>query len=690
MLPFLKRAVVLGVAIAPLIASAQRGLVIAGGVYEDHAALAMRTGFTPAANATVHVYRDGGDRTPSADDARVATAKTNAAGVYVVDIDKPGSYWVAVDSRTIGPQGTWAEQTFGPAGALCAQPDGTTRTNLFEGACFGGRTAAASDDASALPTSEHIAFVTLGDAAMRVDFAFSFDAVTSVADAPNIQGSFRQFLTNANAIKGPNRMRFVPLTPANEQRNTTFGVPPRWWAITLASPLPELRDEDTTIDGTAYSFLAPSSAVNTHPGRIGEPPAMKPQESIIPRLEKPELELRLTGAEGIVCAARCGIRALSMYGAPAGVILRADARIEHVLVGSAPDAEPAQSMGDVAVQIERGTTIARHLYATMQSRAGVIVAKDARLDAEHLDISRCGDPQTGAGIVLLSNGSSIRSSNISANSGAGIIIGSLDGSTPSQGNIIDGSTISSNAGGVILGPGSSRNVIARNDIMWNRLGGITVAPYQSAPPRENRISANRFDENGLRPIVLNIDVEDPNQLSRSAGTCQRTANVANDGIQTPQVTSVRMIMENTLARVTIRGRACAGDVVELYQSFVTSGVREEKAADIPRIRSDKTDLETMTTQEREMQLPSIGEFNYLGSASASADGTFEVTFPVPLIQPTSAVTKTNEETEIWASQVLVYSKPTDRAFSAIAIDAVGNTSEMSVRRGVDNAERAER
>jgi len=688
MLPFLKRAVVLAAAIAPLIASAQRGLVIAGGVYEDHAALAVRTGFTPVANVSVHVYRDGGDRTPGADDARIATTKTNAAGVYMVDVDKPGSYWVAVDSHTFGPKDSWAEQTFGPAGALCAQPDGSIRTNYLDGACVGGRTTAASDDASTLPASEHVAFVTLGESATRVDFAFSFDVVTSLTDGPNIQGSFRQFLTNANAIKGPNRMRFVPLTPATQQRDTTFGVPPRWWVLTLASPLPELRDEDTTIDGTAYSFLAPSSVVNPHPGRIGEPPTMKPQENVVPRLEKPELELRLAGAEGIVCAARCGIRALSMHGAPAAVILRADARIEHVLIGASPDAEPAQTMGDAALQIERGTTIARHLHATMQSRAGIIVAREARLDAERLDISRCGDPQRGAGIVLLSNGSSIRSSSITANPGAGIIIGSLDGSTPSQGNIIDGSTISSNVGGVILGPGSSRNVIARNDIMWNRLGGVTVAPYQTAPPRENRISANRFDENGLRPIVLHTDVEDPNQLSPGAGTCQRTANTPNDGIPTPQVTSVRMEIENNLARVTVRGRACPGDVVELYQSFVTSGVREEKASDIPRIRSDKT-IETITTQEREMQLPSIGEFNYLGSANATADGTFEAMFPVPLIQPTSAVSKTDEETEVWASQVLVYSKPTDRAFSAIAIDAAGNTSEMSVRRGVDEA-RAER
>jgi hypothetical protein len=43
----------------------------------------------------------------------------------------------------------------------------------------------------------------------------------------------------------------------------------------------------------------------------------------------------------------------------------------------------------------------------------------------------------------------------------------------------------------------------------------------------------------------------------------------------------------------------------------------------------------------------------------------------------------DDETSVWASEVLHGAAPADRAFSAIAIDAAGNTSEMSVRRQVD-------
>ena len=660
--------------------SAQRALTIAGGIYEDHAALAERSGFTPAANVTVHLYRDGGDRVPSADDARVDTATTDARGKYVLRAKTAGDHWVVVDSRTIGSKGTWAEQTFGPAGSLCAQPDGSARSNYFEGPCLGGRSTG-SDNASSITTAEHVALVR--DGALRVDFAFSFDAVTSLADGEGIQGSLRQFVVNANAVSGPDRMRFVPLVPAEARRETTMGVPPRWWAITLLSPLPVLRDLDTVIDGTAWNFLSPASQQNVHPGGIGESPTIKLDERLTPRLEKPELEVQFTGAEGIVCTARCGIRAIAVHGAAISIVARADARIEHVLAGAAPDGLPVTTPGDVGLQIENGTTLVRHLLVTMQSRAGILAGHDARVDAERLEVTRCGDPRTGGGIVLLSDGSSIRTSTIASNAGVGIIIGTLDGSVTANGNTIDGSTISSNQAGVILGPGSSRNVIARNDVMWNRLGGITVAPFQTTPPRDNRLSANRFDENGLRPIVLSLDVEDPNTLTSGNDTCTSNPAAANEGIAPPRVTSVRIVHDQGTPRVTISGHACAGQIVELYQAFVTSGVREE-AADLPRIRSDKTEKrESITSGERERMLPSIGEFNYLGSASTTANGSFEATFPLPIVHEVDIQSQTDEEDHVWASEVLHGARPEDRAFSAIAIDATGNTSEMSVRRRVD-------
>lgn len=672
-------AVVCAMAI-PVVAGAQNR-AIAGAVYDDRAALAVRANFVPLAGVTVKLYHDGGDRTPSADDALMATDATNKAGVYVFPAKPAGDYWVAVDSRSIPPAaGAWAEQTYGPGGSLCARPDGITQANNFEGACVGGRSFA-SDDASSLVTSEHVAFVSSSDANSGIDFAFSFNVVTSEAEGDRVQGSLRQFIANANAIGGPSRMRFVPVTPAPEQRHPTMGVPPRWWSIVLATPLPELRDDDTVIDGTAYSLLSPASIVNMHPGRIGETAALRPQDRTVLMIEKPELELTFAGENGIICATRCGLRSLAVHGAANDVLTRADARLEHVLIGTSPDGVPS-TMSTVGLQIEKGMTYARYVLISMQSRAGVVVAAEAKLDAERLEVNRCGDPQSGGGIVLLSDGSTIRLSIISANPGAGIILGSLDGATPAHANTIDSSTISSNQAGVVFGAGSSRNVVSHNDIMWNRLGGVTSAPFETAPPRENRLSANRFDENGLRPIILDLNSQNANELSRSAASCERVPGAANNGISSPRLTGVRVQTDPTVARVTIRGQACPGEIVELYQSFVTSGVRD-KVPDLPRIRSEKNDHETLTNQEREMALPSVGEFNYLGATSTGADGKFEASFPLRVVADTEGASLDREETNIWASQVLLSAAPADRAFSALAIDAAGNTSEMSVRRQVD-------
>jgi hypothetical protein len=666
-------------ALAPLLVQAQNALVIGGGVFEDRAALAVRSNFVPAANVTVRLYRDGSG-------AAVATVRTNEGGVYVFRNLSAGAYWVTVDSKTVGPAGTWAEQTFGPAGSLCASPDGTPRTTWFEGACFSGRNGNASDDASTFATSEHVARVDLREPATSVDFAFSFDAVTNTADGERIQGSLRQFIVNSNAIGGPNRMRFVPLERARDQRETIAGVPPRWWSIILGSALPELRDADTWIDGTAYNFASPGSIINANPGRYGEAPTLKPDERLMPRLEKPELELTLTGAEGIVCAARCAMSFIALHGAPNAVVTRADARFEHVLIGASPDVTPSPTFGTIGVQVEAGTLVARHLLVTAQTRAGIIVGQNAHLNGDRLDISRCGDPASGGAIVLLSDGSSVRTSTIAANGGAGIIIGAPDGSAPANANTIDGCTISGNQAGVLLGPGSSRNVITRNDIMWNRLGGVTSAPFDApaTPPRENRFSANRFNENGLRPIILHLGAENPNELALSEANCDRVPGGANGGIHAPRITDVQVIEDGTAARVILRGRACPGEIVELYQSYVTSGVRNEEQSDLPSIRNERTEArETITNNEREMGLPSIGEFNYLGATNTAADGTFEAAFPLPMLAPEREESSTIEETNIWASQVLPGADPSDRAFSALAIDPAGNTSEMSVRRVVD-------
>jgi len=642
---------------------------ISGTIYLDPPALGVRADFVPTA-ATVKLYRDGGT-TPAAE---VATT----TGRYEFAPVPAGTYWVVVDSKTIGSH-AWADQTFGPPGAVCAQTDGTTRKNFFEGTCAGGRSLA-SDDASSLATAEHVARVESGTA--NVDFAFSFNIVTSVADSG--QGSLRQFVENANALPGPNAMRFVPLTRAVvAAENASLGMPPRWWTIALRSPLPKLSDAGTTIDGEAHSILSTASVVDVNPGRIDEEPYLrKGERQDLPREEKPELELVATGDEGIVCEAACTVRALAIQGAPNAIVTRADATIEQVVIGAHADIEDAPKHGSVGLQVERGKATLRFLYVVLQDVAGIAVAASgARVDGDYVQVMRCGTPTSGAGIALLSDGSTFRHLHVSANDGAGIVIGSPDGKQPASVTVIEDSVISNNLAGIVLAPGSSRNTIARNQITWNRIGGIVAAPYAGNPPQENRITSNVFDENGGRPIALNEE-EKRDILAQASGTCDRVDAVANHGIAAPVIDSVRRSDETKM--VTITGHACANVTVELYRSYVTSEIRNAKENSRMIRRTAKG--ETVTIEQQQLDAyPSIGEFNYVATTVARADGSFEVTFPIELVERAARAAKSDDV--IVTNEQALHGSESDRAYSAIAIDPQGNTSEMSQRTRVKIAER---
>ena len=650
--------------LALLLCSPLAAETISGTVYLDPPALAVRADFTPTA-ANVKLYRDGGN----APVAEIATPN----GHYEFAGLSAGTYEVVVDSKSIGKQ-VWAEQTFGPAGAVCAQTDGTTRTNFFEGTCVGGRSLA-SDDASSLATAEHIARVPSGTS--NVDFAFSFNIVTSIADSG--QGSLRQFVVNANALPGPNAMRFVPLTRAVvATENASLGMPPRWWTIALQSALPALSDAGTTIDGEAHNILSTASVIDVNSGRIDEEPYLrKGERQDLPREEKPELELVAAGAEGIVCDAACTIRALAIHGAPNAIVTRADATIEQVVIGAHADIEDAPKHGSVGLQVEKGKATLRFLYVTVQDTAGIAVAAQkstsARVDGDYVQVLRCGTPTSGAGIALLSDGSTFRHSHISANDGAGIIIGSPDGKQPASVTVIEDSVISNNLAGIVLAPGSGRNTIARNQITWNRIGGVVAAPYAGNPPQENRITSNVFDENGGRPIALNAE-EKRDILAEAIGTCARIDTVANHGIGAPVITSVQR--SDDTKTVTISGRACPAQTVELYRSYVTSEIRNAK--DNSRMIRKTVKGETITIEQQQLDAyPSIGEFNYMTSTVAAADGSFTVIFPIELVERTARAAKSDDV--IITNEQALYGSESDRAYSAIAIDPQGNTSEMSER-----------
>jgi parallel beta-helix repeat protein len=237
---------------------------ISGTVYEDINGDGDLTGDSGSPGVDLIFFLDNGDNIPNGGDTSVGLATTDGSGNYSYAGLADGTYWVFVDSTTVGPSAglnggfaqadVWAEQTYGSAGSWCDDGGGGTAELAAAGFCFGGKSAEVSDDASGLATAEHVtrAIVSGGDVT-GVDFGFSFNTIASTRDGDDdgaanrsIQGSLNQFVRNANAVAGANASFFtIPLDDANF--NTIVA---NAFTIQLISALPVIADNATTIDGT--------------------------------------------------------------------------------------------------------------------------------------------------------------------------------------------------------------------------------------------------------------------------------------------------------------------------------------------------------------------------------------------------------------------------------------------------------
>jgi hypothetical protein len=239
---------------------------LTGTVAEDRGARGNIDAAPPLAAVRLIAWRDDGNGIPDDDDVRAGETHTNAAGRFTFDGLAPAIYWITADSLTIAPSSglnaaanpdsVWAEQTFGSAGARCTGESGEEVTRANAGPCVGGRWAAQSDDPRKLSTSKHVIRVDNTDPAISpsASFGFSFNVVDHDDDVEEMtagrssQGSLRQFIRNANAIAGPNAMRFLAVSAPSNNR----------WTIHCATPLPAVTDRGTSIDGAAWMASDPA------------------------------------------------------------------------------------------------------------------------------------------------------------------------------------------------------------------------------------------------------------------------------------------------------------------------------------------------------------------------------------------------------------------------------------------------
>lgn len=629
------------------IASPLAAANISGTVFDDARGMAARNDFRPLGGVTISLYRDGGDRrADGADDQAVRTATTAGDGTYAFQSLDSGFYWIVADSRSAGAsRNAWPQQTYGAAGSLCDDGNSSSRISTKAGPCYGGRNAQRNDDAHSLAAANHVAGVSASIDATGVDFAFSDNVVTSTADAG--QGTLRQFVLNANAARGANEMRFVPVAPESASRLT----------IRLATPLPDVSDAGTAVDGTPYSFLnGRMIGTGGYDMQAGATDSGRPHASIA-------VDVEVTGEVGFhFVAPNAVLRGFGIRGARTAVRTTSDLFVDRVEIAGSPQPNGPSDWG---VVVSGGNAILRQVKISDRARNGILVESKGVVDAADTEVTHCGSA-TSSAVALRSGGSTLNRCNVQSNAGIGIEIGSTvaaDGNA--RGNEVRSSRIVDNSIGVVLHANAFDNSIEYNDIVWNRTGAIVAENGGGA--RRNRVSTNHFNENGGAVIGIG----EQNDLDAPlVCTAEQLGTVS-----APKVDSTTTRGVGGGGDISVEGTACPGATVEVYTSYITSELRRHSQENPQDLTSVREALKRNEVESRDpggltaMRLPSVGEFNFAGSARADASGHFTVVVPWPRQVGASL------EGDLRAGALSV---------AAIAIDASGNTSRFSRRKIVSN------
>ncbi len=210
------------------------------------------TGDSVSSNVDVELY-------DASDSTFISSTVTDVSGNYNFGGLLNGDYIVRVRSVTMGDSDTK------PAGGLNGTVPGTwpyPHPEMTWGngaAVYGGQSATADDadtgDNAGIGDTHLPVAVSSGDVT-GVNFGFAYNLIVNTEDdglADNTrsdQGSFRQFLKNANAIGSAsgttaNSSEFRMQVPA-----VVVDGPDSWWRFTATAVNPPISDGGTTVDGS--------------------------------------------------------------------------------------------------------------------------------------------------------------------------------------------------------------------------------------------------------------------------------------------------------------------------------------------------------------------------------------------------------------------------------------------------------
>jgi len=585
---------------------------ISGTVFEDIAGDVLNDGSIGDGNnpgsvgVDVYLYEDTDGNnalTVGFNDTLIAgPVATDGSGAYSFSGLPDETYFVVVDSRTMPsaqapatPIGDiWADQTYGPAGGACANGLGSAPEQGAAGPCYGGITGTMSDS-TAFPLHRG-RIVLSGSSVSNVDFGFSFNVVTNTrgGDATDddggnnrtVQGSLRQFIQNANAIAGPNVMRFVPVEPTDATDGTNT-----WWRISITNGLPYVDAPATTIDGSARDLADGMTIRDTNPTVLGTGGTVGVDGLALPQVAGPELELLgdLAVSTGLgvsddgdnstvrrLAISQFFFDGLTTTGGLANKLT--GVLVEDNVLGSGPSAFVDPGAGNrqyrsmYAYHTQVSGTIRNNLIGFAETTTFPMTFSAQDLTIEGNEIR--GAVYEGMAITYsgsqISGDITVRGNLIDGNGDAGLSMYRTYGS-----NTVENNTITNN-GATYLSPGvnlwGTGNSVTKNIITGNSAAGIAVAgqrpvtsPTWSAS-NNNLISQNLYGGNGGVAIDLVESTDDSNihwagdGITLTPGTL---ATTGNNGLDAPAI--------NAASLVTVAGTSCTSCDIEVYKAVAGAG-----------------------------------------------------------------------------------------------------------------------
>jgi uncharacterized repeat protein (TIGR01451 family)/uncharacterized repeat protein (TIGR02059 family) len=634
-------------------------------------------------NVEVHLFKDGGDGTPDgSDDVFIETTTTNNLGEYTFKIGDDADFWVVVDSKTgeLTDGSSWGEQTYGPIGGYCEDGTGNVAVKTAAGNCFGGRRGAQSDNISEtpvpsdLPNAEHIAKVTIsGTGVSGINYGFSFNVVTNTDDgdddgssARSIQGSLRQFITNANQITGSNTMRFVPSVPSN-----SAGSGGNWWTTTLSAELPAINDPLTTIAGTAYLNTAPKTIRDDNPGTVGVGGSVGVDNLAGNTTTRKEFEVNLAdvGANALLVNATGAytIRNVALYNNATGIRVQAgnNGLLEKNLIGARADGtDPAGGLRlDTGIEFNGASAVnplIQENYIAYLNGTGIKSSNQSSVlnifKNEIYQAAQSGSNTNGIegigtwtiqqnSIHEVGNGSSS-----AINGGHGIEIGSETG-TSSNNTIRNNSLYNNAVTGMSVLNGVTASVVERNVIYQNgtnysaagtKLGaGIKLATPAGVTQSGVRIGRNKFYDNYGISIDLVV-----------AGTGEADGVNPNDGVLVSATNTPNRALDYPVFTIT----TLENNVLHIEGYVGTTSTKLTGTYTIQVYKADDDgDSNALIEVGGTLTRPHGEGRDLIGVITTNANGTFNTDIPVP------------------GNVNLAFN---DRV-TAIAISSVNNTSEFS-------------